>query len=195
NVCSENQNDLHEKRSRIQQLNDEMIEQEESNDRLIQELQEKDERLQSLNDLIIQLKQHIKNGEEKQIDNNNIEHQVSEDTSSITSDLQIKFDQELRQLIFDELNNNDNLLDLSPQTIIGQYHDNERRIFHDLLQESLTTEDISHLIDSDDILFELLTHLNSLSRLKETLSRDSKELQHIRSLLRLRNDDNNDEKI
>ncbi|CAF3945710.1 unnamed protein product [Adineta steineri] len=195
NVCSENQNDLHEKRLRIQQLNDEMIEQEESNDRLIQELQEKDERLQSLNDLIIQLKQHIKNGEEKQIDNNNIEHQVSEDTSSITSDLQIKFDQELRQLIFDELNNNDNLLDLSPQTIIGQYHDNERRKFHDLLQESLTTEDISHLIDSDDILFELLTHLNSLSRLKETLSRDSKELQHIRSLLRLRNDDNNDEKI
>ncbi|CAF1103599.1 unnamed protein product [Adineta steineri] len=197
NVCSENQNDLHEKRSRIQQLNDEMIEQEESNDRLIQELQEKDERLQSLNDLIIQLKQHIKNGEEKQIDSNNIEHQVSEDTSSITSDLQfqIKFDQELRQLIFDELNNNDNLLDLSPQTIIGQYHDNERRKFYDLLQESLTTEDISHLIDSDDILFELLTHLNSLSRLKETLSRDSKELQHIRSLLHLTNDDNNDEII
>ncbi|CAF3908237.1 unnamed protein product, partial [Rotaria sp. Silwood2] len=60
NVCSENQNDLHEKRNRINHLNDEIDEREEMNERLKQELYEKDEKLKTLDNIIIQLKQHIK---------------------------------------------------------------------------------------------------------------------------------------
>ncbi|UJR14143.1 hypothetical protein I4U23_001137 [Adineta vaga] len=151
NVCSDNQNDLHEKRSRIQQLNDELIEQEELTDHLRNEIQ--------------------------------------------TKESQITFDRELRELIQYELNDtNENIVSESPQFILDQYHHHQRSKFYELLQQSLITEDISNLIDSDDILFELLIHLNSLNRLKETLSRDSKQLQHIRTLLHLTND-NDDELI
>lgn len=137
-VCSDNQTDLHEKRSRIQQLTDELIEQEEVNERLREDIQSKES--------------------------------------------QIDFDRELHELIVNELDSNDGE---SPEHLLEQYRNHQRSNFRQLLQKSLTTDDISSLIDSDDILFELLTHLNSFSRLKETLSRDSQQLQHIRTLLHL----------
>jgi len=186
NVCSENQTDLHEKRNRIKQLNDEIDEREEINERL-------NEELKTSENLIIQLKQENK---DKDYRNNQYQLLFNEFGDISMSDLrfQIQFDRQLRQLILHDLGDDFNLLNNSPQAIIEQYHNNERLKFHDLLQKSLITEDISNLIDSEDILFELLLHLNSLSRLKETLSRDSKELQHIRSLLHLKNE-NNDELI
>jgi len=184
NVCSENQNDLHEKRIRLKQLNDEITEREETNERLNQKLSEK-------NHLIIQLEQEI---EDKNNQYQLLFNQFG-DISTTELSYQIQFDRKLRQLILYELDNDDdNLLNHSPEAIIDQYNNNQRLKFHNLLQQCLTTEDISKFIDSDDILFELLTHLNSLSRLKETLSRDSKELYHIRSLLHLTNN-NNDELI
>jgi len=206
-VCSQTQNDLHEKRLRIKQLDDDMTEREEINERLIQELEEKNERLKNLDDLIIQLKQHIKQAkqenedeDERQIDGADIKCQQCQfllenfgDTSeNLSIHSQIMFDRELRQLILQDLDDVEK--NSPPQRIIEQYHENERLKFHDLLQKSLTTEDISNLIDSDDILFESLTHLNSLIRLKETLSHDSQQLQHIRSLLHLTNE-NTDELI
>jgi hypothetical protein len=183
NVCSENQNDLHEKRIRLKELNDEITEREETNEHLNKKLSEQ-------NDLIIQLKQDI---EDKDDQNNQYQLLFNEfgDLPAIELRYQIQFDRKLRQLILDD---DDNLLNHSPETIIDQYNNKQRLKFHNLLQKCLTTEDISKLIDSDDVLFEVLTHLNSLSRLKETLSRDSKELYHIRSLLHLTNN-NNDELI
>jgi chromosome segregation ATPase len=190
-VCSENQNDLHEKRMRIKELDDELIEREEINERLTQELNEKDEKLQNFQELIIQLKEHIKQNKEDEEDRPNPYQELFSEFGDISiTDLrsQIQFDRQLRELILVDLDDEKN----SPQEILNQFHNSERLKFHNLLQKSLTTEDISDLIDSDDILFELLTHLNSLSRLKETLSRDSKQLQHIRSLLHLTNDDNDE---
>ncbi|CAF4127300.1 unnamed protein product, partial [Rotaria sordida] len=212
NVCSENQNDLHEKRNRINDLIDEIDEREEMNERLKQELYEKDEKLKTLDNIIIQLKQHIKQeniDKEQRQTHENIHCQqcqfllnefgkITENFSINNLHSQIIFDRQLCQLILHDLGNNNNnnnnydySLNNSPQEILDQYHKQERLKFHDLLQKSLITEDISNLIDSDDILFELLTHLNSLIRLKETLSNDSKELQHIRSLLHLTTDDDN----
>ncbi|CAF1138756.1 unnamed protein product [Rotaria sordida] len=211
NVCSENQNDLHEKRNRINDLIDEIDEREEMNERLKQELYEKDEKLKTLDNIIIQLKQHIKQeniDKEQRQTHENIHCQqcqfllnefgkTTENFSINNLHSQIMFDRQLCQLILHDLGNNNNnnnydySLNNSPQEILDQYHKQERLKFHDLLQKSLITEDISNLIDSDDILFELLTHLNSLIRLKETLSNDSKELQHIRSLLHLTTDDDN----
>jgi hypothetical protein len=177
NVCSDNQNDLHEKRHRIKKLNDEMNEREEENERLKQDLIKKDAKLQTLDELVIQLQQEINDEEEKQI----------EFQSEFGDASQILFDRDLRQLILRDLDDDNND---SPQAILDQYQNNQRLKFHDLLKKSLTTVDISTLIDSDDILFESLTHINSLIRLKETLSHDSKELQHIRSLLHLTNENN-----
>ncbi|CAF3560109.1 unnamed protein product [Rotaria sp. Silwood1] len=210
NVCSENQNDLHEKRNRINKLNDEIDEREEMNERLRQEIYEKDEKLKSLDNIIIQLKQHIKQEnidkeQRKTYENMHCqqcqflldEFEKTTENFSIT-DLhsQIMFDRQLCQLILNDLGNNNNYsLNNSPQMILDQYHKNERLKFHDLLQQSLIADDILNIINSDDILFELLTDLNSLVRLKETLSYDSKELQHIRSLLHLTNNNNNDEFI
>ncbi|CAF4124529.1 unnamed protein product [Rotaria sp. Silwood2] len=208
NVCSENQNDLHEKRNRINHLNDEIDEREEMNERLKQELYEKDEKLKTLDNIIIQLKQHIKqekvDKEQRQIHENMHCQQcqflldefgkTTENISIANLHSQIMFDRQLCQLVLHDLGDKNYSLNNSPQIILDQYHKNERLKFHDLLQKSLITENISDLIDSDDILFELLTHLNSLVRLKETLSQDSKQLQHIRSLLHLTND-NNDEFI
>jgi len=178
NICSENQIDLHEKRSRIKELINEIDEREETTERLTQELNDKDEKLNELNELINQLKEHIKQQNEQY-------RVLFDDFGDMSiNDLrsQIQFERQLRELILD---NDDYSSNDSPQDIIDQYHQNQRLKFYNLLQESLITEDISHLIDSDDILFELLTRLNSLSRLKETLSRDSKQLQHIRSVLHL----------
>jgi chromosome segregation ATPase len=190
NVCSENQTDLHEKRSRIKELNDEVNEREEINERLIQELSEKDERLSTLDDLITQLKQHIKQAkQENEETDENINGEVED--SSENSRSQILFDRQLRELI---LHDDENSSNSSPQAIIDQYQNNQRLKFHNLLEKSLTIDDMSNLIDSDDVLFEILTHLNSLMRLKETLSRDSMKLQHIYSLLHLTNE-NNDEVI
>jgi chromosome segregation ATPase len=165
NVCAENQNDLHEKRNRLKKFNDELDEKDETIERLNKELSEK-------NNLIYQFQQENEFGD------------IS----------QIQFDRQLRELIFHDFDDENSLLNNSPQEIIYQYHNNERLKFYNLLQECLITEDISNLIDSDDILFQVLTRLNSLNRLKETLSRDSKELYHIRSLLHL-TDHNNDEVI
>lgn len=166
NVCTENQTDLHEKRTRLKRLSDELSEQEETTDRLNNELNEKNHQYQTL----------------------------FGDISLTDLHSQIQFDRQLRELIFYDLNDEIDLSNHSPQTILYQYQHNERLKFYNLLQESLITEDISNVIDSDDILFESLTRLNSLNRLKETLSRDSKELYHIRSLLHLTND-NNDQQI
>lgn len=170
NVCTENQNDLHEKRTRLKRLNDELNEQEETIERLNKKLNEKDQEYENLFGNISLTDLHS----------------------------QIEFDQQLRKLIFydlDDDNDENNSSNQSPQTILYQYQNNQRLKFYNLLQECLITEDISNLIDSDDILFEILTRLNSLNRLKETLSRDSKELYHIRSLLHLTNDDNNNDQI
>ncbi|CAF1099022.1 unnamed protein product [Adineta ricciae] len=144
-VCSDNQTDLHEKRSRIQQLTDELIEQEEVNERLRDDIRSKES--------------------------------------------QIDFNRELHELVINEL---DSYNEESPELLLEQYRNHQRSKFHQLLQESLTTDDISSLIDSDDILFELLTRLNSFSRLKETLSRDSQQLQHIRTLLHVTPDHTDD---
>jgi hypothetical protein len=189
NVCSENQNDLHEKRSRIQKLNDEINEREEDNERLRQDLFEKDERLKNLDNLILQLKQHIKQAKQE---NQDEDERPTENHHELQDTSQIIFDRELRELILHDLDDDTNSSNNSPQALIYQYHHNERLKFYNLLQESLTTDDITSLVDSDDILFESLTHLNSLMRLKETLSHDSKRLQHIRSLLHLTNDDNDE---
>jgi hypothetical protein len=181
NICSENQIDLHEKRSRIKELINEIDEREETNERLTEELNDKNEKLNNLNEIINQLKEHIKQQNEKDKQYRFLFDDFG-DMSINDIHSQIQFDRQLRKLLLD---NYDYSLDDSPQDIIDQFHQNQRLKFYNLLQESLITEDISHLIDSDDILFELLTHLNSLSRLKETLSRDSKQLQHIRSILHL----------
>ncbi|CAF3485308.1 unnamed protein product [Rotaria socialis] len=208
NVCSETQNDLHEKRNRINRLTNEIDEREELNEHLKQELYEKDEKLNTLDDIVTQLKQHIKQ-EKKDKEERKIHENIScqqclllfnefgKSSESISiNDLhsQIIFDRQLSELIVGRLGDNNGSSNESPQVIFEQYHKNERVKFHDLLQKSLITENISDLIDSDDILFELLTHLNSLVRLKETLSSDSKELQNIRSLLQL-TDINNDDLI
>jgi hypothetical protein len=157
NICSENQIDLHEKRTRIKELINEIDEREET---LTQELNDKNELIKQYRVLF-----------------EDFGNMSTEDLRS-----QIQFDRQLRELILD---NQDYSIEDSPQEIINQFHQNQRLKFHNLLQESLITEDISQLIDSDDILFGLLTRLNSLSRLRETLSRDSKQLQHIRSVLHL----------
>ncbi|CAM4789639.1 unnamed protein product [Rotaria magnacalcarata] len=205
NVCSETQNDLHEKRNRINRLTNEIDEREELNERLKQELYEKDEKLKTLDDIGVQLKQHIKQ-EEKDKEERKIQETIScqqclllfnefrkssENISINDLHSQIIFDRQVSELIVDRLGDNNESSNESPQAIFEQYRKNERVKFHDLLQKSLITENISDLIDSDDILFELLTHLNSLVRLKETLSSDSKELKNIRSLLQL-TDINND---
>ena len=162
NVCLENQTDLHEKRTRISELNDQITEYEQTNEHLIEELNDKNEKIENLNAIITQLKEHIK-----------------QKNDEYTPD--IPFNQQLRELILTDHSFSFN----SPEDLLHQYQHHQRSKFHDLLQESLITEDISQLIDSDDILFELFIHLNSLNRLKETLSRDSKHLQDIRSFLHL----------
>lgn len=170
NVCSENQTDLHDKRQRIQQLDGEITEREEINERLTQELRDKDEQIENLSELILQLKEHIKQKNEEYTEMSNPELRV-----------QNQFDQHLRELIVA-----DHEFEFhSPEDLLEQYQQYQREKFRDLLQESLITEDLSQLIDSEDILFELFTQLNSLNRLKETLSRDSQQLQHIRSFLHL----------
>lgn len=208
NVCSENQSDLHEKRNRINDLTDDIDKQEQMIEQLQQESYEKDEKIKTSDDLIFQLKQHIKqenlNKEQRQTDANNQcqhcqfllnEFGHTTDNFSIT-DLhsEIMFNKQLSQIILNDLNDNNYSSDSSPHEIIEISQRNARLKFHDLLQKSVMNEDITNFIDSDDILFELLTHVNSLVRLKETLSCDSKQLQHIRSLLHL-TDNYNDEII
>ena len=202
NICSENQTDLHNKRQKIKALGEEIDEREETNGRLLQESNEKDERIIALNELVGQLKDHIKQikhdeeqkrEEQKQDDQarallDELQDPSSDNLSIAELRSQLLFDRQVRQLISADVHEG------SAQELVDQFRHQERVRFHELLQKSLSSEDISSLIDSDDILFESLTHLNSLVRLKETLSRDSMQLQHLRSLLQL-NDDNPDETI
>ena len=193
NVCSENQADLHEKRQRIKSLIEEINEREETNDRLLQDANEKDGQITELNELVVQLKEHIKQiqrdseqREEKQSHSDDQARVLLDELQDPSKNFSIAelrdgllFDRQVRQLISADLHEG------SPQELVDHFRVQERVRFHELLQKSLSSEDISSLIDSDDILFESLTHLNSLVRLKETLSRDSMQLQHLRSLLQL----------
>lgn len=196
NVCAEDQNDLHEKRNRINDLISDIDEREDMNERLKQELYEKDEKLKTLDDIIAQLKQHIKK-EQRQIHENpscekcqwllNEFGKSSQDSSINDLHSQIAFDRKLSQLILTDLGNNNNeSSNQFPETILSQYQKNMRLKVHHLLEMSLTTDHISDLIDTDDILYDLLTQVN-------TLLHDSKELKYIRSLLRLTDDNNHDE--
>lgn len=165
-VCSDNQTEIHEKRRRISELNDQIIEYEQTNERLSEDLTDQNEKIEHLNTINNQLKEHIK-------------QKTDQYNEIITPD--IDFNRHLRELILAE----HSFTFTSPEDLLNQYQHNQRRNFHHLLQQCLITEDISQLIDSDDILFETFIHLNSLNRLKETLSRDSQHLQHIRSVLHL----------
>lgn len=203
NVCSENQTDLHEKRQKIQNLIEEINEREVTNDRLSQESNEKEERITALNELVVQLKDHIKQIKHDEEQRREQQQQQDDQARALLDELQdpssdnlsiaelrsqLLFDRQVRQMISADPHQG------SAQELVDHFRHQERVRLHDLLQKSLSSEDISSLIDSDDIFFESLAHLNSLVRLKETLSRDSMQLQHLRSLLQL-NDDNPDEAI
>ena len=141
--CSDYQDDLHEKRQRIKQLDEEINEREERNEILTQDLNDKDERLKHLDELILQLKQHIKQAKH----DNEDEHDLPTDQTNLERDL--------GQLMLRELGHDRPPVDSSPDILLHEYHQHHRKMFRDLLERSLAPD----VVDPEDILFEPFTRL------------------------------------